>query len=186
MKKYAPDNKPKGRRVVSCCYLDDWTMRSWSSLSSGVWPSTGPVIVQHDTSCTRQLLITPLWQLDTAHLMNKFLSSWGLQKDCQLARCLHPPKALVTNWGSNSNLSQTKCLFWLTVMTVVLTAHLYKKGDTSPSAFVLKSKADIYLPYTFRITSFCTGILFKPCLSLQGAHQLKTKTSKILRNFPVC
>lgn len=185
MKTYASDNKPKVQRMVACCYLD-WSKREAGPASEVVFGhqqalSLANMIPPAGGNCS---LGTPLWQLDTAHF-NKFLSSRGLQKDCQLTCGLHPLKALVTNWGSNSNLSQPSVpsnLLWR------LTAHLhpYKKGATSPSVFVLKSKADIYLPYTFRITSFCTGILLKPCLSLKGTCQLETKTPKILRKFPVC
>jgi len=62
---YAADYKPKVQKVVSCyyldvsscCLLDDWTNRGWSSLWNIVWPPWGPTMGQHGTSCMRQLIL---------------------------------------------------------------------------------------------------------------------------------
>lgn len=51
-----------------------------------------------------------------------------------------------------------------------VTAHL----------LIFKCRTVIDLLYAFGIVSFCTRLLFKTCLSLQGTDQLETKAPKIL------
>lgn len=63
---------------------------------------------------------------------------------------------------------------------VAVYLHPHKNRDICPSVFTSKCKAAIYLPYTFGITSFCTRLLSKPCLSLWVADWLETEASKIL------
>lgn len=85
--------------------------------------------------------------------------------------------------ASKSNLGQTGYPTNFSRVTAHL--HPHEKGDTSPSLF--KCKTVIYLLNAFRIVSFCTRLLFKPRLSLQGTDQLETMVPKILSSqFAQC
>lgn len=107
--------------------------------------------------------------------------------------------------ASSHKVQARSRLFWLQTVSQILTrvrwvpiliyhtdlsgvtAHLHPhdKGDTSPSVFIFKCKADIYFPYTFGIISYCTRLLFKPHLSLRGADQPETKVPKIVRKSSI-
>lgn len=148
-------------------------------------PPWGNMVPPARDNCS---LGTPLQQFYISFLFHKDLSSQLQQTDHYLIGGLDTLKVFFLFQTVSRILTQVRQVSIPTYHTDFsrVSAHLqpHEKG-TSPSDCIFKCKAAIYLPYTFGITSFCTRLLFKPCLSLRGADQLETKAPKMIRKFPI-